>query len=206
METIINEPLLEYGVARFALPGQSQSGAHHLVRCNRNGLLVAAIAGIGHGADAADAAKAAASVLKACADEPIISLVEQCHEKLRPTRGVVLSLASIDLAHGMMTWLGVGNVQGVLARADGKNGNSKETLLPRAGVVGSRLPPLQATVLPVAKGDTLFFVTDGVNSDFAENLSVLGNPQRAADRILERHGIGNDDALVLVTRLVGIQP
>jgi negative regulator of sigma-B (phosphoserine phosphatase) len=205
METI-KEPLMEYGVATFALPGQSQSGDLHLVRCNRNGLLVAAIDGIGHGADAADAAKAAASILKACADEPIISLVEQCHEKLRPTRGVVLSLASVDPAHGMMTWLGVGNVQGVLARADGKNGNPKETLLLRAGVVGSRLPPLQATVLPVAKGDTLFFATDGINSDFAENLSVLGNPQRAADRILERYWIGNDDALVLVARLVGIQP
>jgi negative regulator of sigma-B (phosphoserine phosphatase) len=205
METI-KEPLMEYGVATFALPGQSQSGDHHLVRCNRNGLLVAAIDGIGHGEEAADAAKAAASILKACADEPIISLVEQCHEKLRPTRGVVLSLASVDPAHGMMTWLGVGNVQGVLARANGKNGNPKETLLLRAGVVGSRLPPLQATVLPVAKGDTLFFATDGINGDFAENLSVLGNPQRAADRILERYRIGNDDALVLIARLVGIQP
>ena len=204
METI-KEPLMEYGVATFALPGQSQSGDRHLVRCNRNGLLVAAIDGIGHGADAADAAKAAASILKACADEPIISLVEQCHEKLRSTRGVVLSLASVDPAHGMMTWLGVGNVQGVLARADGKNGNPKETLLLRAGVVGSRLPPLQATVLPVAKGDTLFFATDGINGDFAENLSVLGNPQRAADRILERYRLGNDDALVLVARFVGIQ-
>jgi len=65
---------------------------------------------------------------------------------------------------------------------------------------------LQATVLPVANGDTLFFATDGVNGDFAENLSVLGNPQRAADRILERYRTGSDDALVLVARLTGIQP
>jgi len=131
--------------------------------------------------------------------------VEQCHEQLRPTRGVVLSLASIDPAHGMMTWLGVGNVQGVLKRADAKNGNPKETLLLRAGVVGSRLPPLQATVIPVAKDDTLFFVTDGISSDFVEGLFAMGNPQRAADRILERYRIGNDDALVLIARLVGIR-
>ena len=207
METIaIREPIVEYGVATFALSGHGQSGDHHLVRCTRDGVLIAAIDGIGHGEDAADAAKVAASILKASVDEPIISLVERCHEKLRSTRGVVLSLASIDPAHGMMTWLGVGKVQGVLMRANGQKGNPKETLLLRAGVVGSRLPPLQATVIPVGKGDTLCFVTDGVSSDFAENLPVLGNPQKAADRILERCRTGNDDALVLVARLVGTGP
>jgi phosphoserine phosphatase RsbX len=198
--------MVEYGVARYVLPGQGESGDHHLLRCSRDGVLVAAIDGIGHGEEAAEAAKAAASILKDCVNEPIISLVEQCHEKLRPTRGVVLSVASIDRVHGMMTWLGVGNVQGVLMRADAKNGNPKETLLLRAGVVGSRLPPLQATVLPVAKGDTLFFVTDGVSSDFTENLSILVNPQRAAERILERYRTGIDDALVLVARLMEIRP
>lgn len=201
----IKEPTVEYGVAKFALPGYEESGDRHLVRFNGNGVLVAAIDGIGHGEEAAEAATVAASILNASVDEPIISLVQHCHERLRPTRGVVMSLASIDPAHGMMTWLGVGNVQGVLMRAGGTNGHSRETLLLRAGVVGSRLPSLQATVIQVAKDDTLFFVTDGVRGDFAENLSVLGNPQRAAERILERYGIGNDDALVLVARLVGIR-
>jgi len=60
-------------------------------------------------------------------------------------------------------------------------------------------------VIPVAKDDTLFFVTDGISSDFVEGLFAMGNPQRAADRILERYRIGNDDALVLIARLVGIR-
>jgi hypothetical protein len=204
METI-REPVVEYGVAKFALPGQGESGDDHLVCFNQNGVLIAAIDGIGHGEEAADAAKAAASILKAGVDEPIISLVEQCHEKLRSTRGVVLSLASIDPVHGMMSWLGVGNVQGVLMRADAKKRNPQETLLLRAGVVGSRLPPLQATVLPIAKGDTLFFVTDGISRDFADTLSAFGDAQRTAERILQRHRIGNDDALILVARLTGIR-
>jgi hypothetical protein len=90
-------------------------------------------------------------------------------------------------------------------RSNTKNGNPQETLLLRAGVVGSRLPPLQAAVIPVAKDDTVFFVTDGVSGNFVENLPILGNPQRAADRILERYRTGTDDALVLIARLVGIQ-
>jgi len=198
--------MVEYGVAKFVLPGQGESGDHHLVCCNGNGILVAAIDGIGHGEKAANASKTAAALLRSSADEPIISLVEKCHEKLRATRGVVLSLACIDPEHGMMTWLGVGNVQGVLMRADAQKGRLKESLLLRAGVVGSQLPALQATVLPIVRGDTLFFATDGVRSDFSVTLSARENPQRAADRILEQYRTGNDDALVLVSRLTGISP
>lgn len=204
METI-KGPLVEYGVASCALPGQTESGDQHLLRCNQAGVLIAAIDGIGHGEEAADAASAAALFLKMNINEPIISLVQRCHEKLRTTRGVVLSLASIDPAHGMMTWLGIGNVQGVLLRSDGKKGNTKEVLLLRAGVVGAQLPALQAAVLPIAPGDTLFFATDGIRSNFVESLSTRENPQRAADRILEEYGSGNDDALVLVCRLAGIK-
>ena len=197
--------MVEYGIARLVLPGESESGDLHLISCNQDVVLIAAIDGIGHGEGAANAAKIAISVLKAGGREPIISLVEQCHEKLRSTRGVVMSLASIDTLHGLMTWLGVGNVQGVLMRANHKTGTRQEMILLRAGVVGSQLPPLQATVLPVARGDTIYFVTDGVRSDFAESLSALENPQRAADRILGQFQNGSDDALVLVARLTGLQ-
>jgi negative regulator of sigma-B (phosphoserine phosphatase) len=202
----IRVPLVEYGVAKAALPGQGESGDQHLVRCSKDGVLIAVIDGIGHGQEAASAAKVATSILKSGVDEPILSLVEQCHEKLRATRGIVLSLASIDPVHGMMTWLGVGNVQGVLVRSNPqKKGNPHEVLLLRAGVVGSQLPPLQAAVLPIAQGDTLFFATDGIRINFAESLSARENPQRAADRILKEYGSRTDDALVLVSRLTGIR-
>jgi serine phosphatase RsbU (regulator of sigma subunit) len=199
-------PVIEYGVARLALPGQKESGDQHVVSCNQSGVLLAAVDGIGHGEEAANAAKAAASILKAGINEPVISLVGQCHERLRSTRGVVMSLASIDVSHGLMTWLGVGNVKAVLMRADAKPGNGLETLLLRGGVVGAQLPPLQATVLPISRGDTVYFVTDGVRSNFADNLTSRENPQRAADRILDQFQNGNDDALVLVARLTGIRP
>ena len=195
--------MIEYGVARFILPGEAESGDHHLVCSNHNGILLAVIDGIGHGEVAAKAAAIATSVLKLGASKPIISLVEQCHEALRSTRGVVLSIASIDVSHGMMTWLGVGNVQGILMRAAAGKGYAQETLLLRGGVVGSQLPPLQAFVLPIAHGDTLFFTTDGIRGAFAESLSARENPQRAADRILDKFRTGSDDALVLAVRLTG---
>jgi len=198
--------MVEYGVAKFVLPGQSESGDRHLVCCGQDEILIAAIDGIGHGKEAADAAETATAILKGGVGAPIISLVQGCHDKLRSTRGVVLSLASIDPVHGMMTWLGVGNVQGVLMRPGGKNGTVQETLLLRGGVVGSQLPPLQAAVLPIARGDTVFFATDGIQGDFGETLSALENPQRAADRILQQWRTGTDDALILVSRVTGVRP
>ena len=197
--------MAEYGVARFALPGDGESGDQYLVCCNQTGILVAAVDGIGHGAEAASAAKAAIDILRNGIGEPILSLVAKCHENLRSTRGVVMSVASVEVIHGLMTWLGVGNVQGVLVRADRKNG-AQETLLLRGGVVGDQLPQLQAAVLPVAKGDLLVFATDGVRTDFTTTLSPLENPQRAADRTLKRFSNGSDDALVLAMRITGIGP
>ena len=58
--------MVEYGVAKLALPGHAESGDHHVVRCNRNGVLIAAIDGIGHGEEAADAARMAASIDHGC--------------------------------------------------------------------------------------------------------------------------------------------
>jgi negative regulator of sigma-B (phosphoserine phosphatase) len=202
---ILDHPLVEYGVANFALPGEGTSGDIHVLRLRLNGLLVAAIDGIGHGEEAAGAAKTAASILTDGADQPIISLVEECHRALRSTRGVVLSVASIDLTHGMMTWLGVGNVVGALARVVPRGSNFPEMLLLRGGVIGKQLPALQAAVLPVSEGDTLFFSTDGVKGHYVETVSARENPQRAADRILQKFHTATDDALVLAVRLAGIQ-
>ena len=194
--------MVDCGVAKFVLPEEDECGDRHLISSHKNGVLIAAIDGIGHGREAANAAKTAISVLKERASDPITSLVERCHQRLRKMRGVVLSLASIHASDGVMTWLGVGNVQGVLMRARSAQGNVQEPLLLRAGVVGCQLPLLQPTVLPIARGDTVYFATDGVHRAFFETLTALENPQKAADRILRQFQSGKDDALVLVTRLV----
>ena len=202
MEAIAS-PWVDCGVATFILPGEEFSGDRAFVFASDTGVLIAVIDGIGHGKEAANAANTALSILGRGLNRPVISLVEECHEALRASRGVVLSLASVDIPNGMMTWLGVGNVQGILMRGAARQGQAREMLLLRAGVVGARLPALQAAVLPVTQSDTLFFATDGIRSEFAESLSAQENPQRAAKRILEKYRTGSDDALVLAVRLTG---
>jgi hypothetical protein len=98
----------------------------------------------------------------------------------------------------------VGNVQGVLARSGASGGRLSEVeLLLRAGVVGAQLPTLLPTTVALARGDTLVFATDGIESGFDRTLALAGAPQRAAESILARYGRRTDDALVLVARYLG---
>ncbi len=196
----MNTPVIEWGVASVPMPGQSQSGDRYVVHPSPNGVMVAAIDGIGHGQEAARAADRASTILTKYAQESMIGLVKRCHDQLRETRGVVLSLAVINEVEGDLTWMGVGNVEGVVVRAAASANPRKESLLLRGGVVGHQLPSLYASIIPIARGDTLILVTDGVHSNFADSVNVTDRPQLIADRIIAEYSKGSDDALVLVAR------
>ncbi|HEV2231913.1 MAG TPA: SpoIIE family protein phosphatase [Terriglobia bacterium] len=202
-KTPVGAPILEWSVAALAMPGEKVSGDTQLVETFPNGALVAVVDGLGHGSEAALAARNAVEIMKAHPLESVIPLLNRCHENLRTTRGVVLSMASFNAVDGTLTWLGVGNVEGMLFRHDSDEKTTYESLLSRRGVVGGRLPPLHAGILPVTPGDTLIFATDGIRSGFESNLSLRASPKEIADRILAQHNMETDDALVLVARYIG---
>jgi phosphoserine phosphatase RsbX len=178
----------------------------HVVEPFAAGMLLGALDGLGHGDEAAFAARAAVDLLRPHAGDGVISLVRRCHQGLLDTRGVAMSLASFDAREGSLAWLGVGNVEGVLVRADPDADRPRESLVLRGGVVGYRLPALRAEVLSVAPGDVLVFATDGVDKAFASEATAAEEPQLLADRILGRWGKATDDALVLVARFEGGAP
>jgi phosphoserine phosphatase RsbX len=192
---------LEWSVATAVMPGETESGDRHVFCPLSDGVLVAVIDGLGHGAEAAAAARVAAGVLEEHAGDPVTRLVERCHDSLRSTRGVALSLATISARAHVVTWAGVGNVEGVLRRA--QPGLADEKLLLRSGVVGSHLPPLQASVVAIGRDDLLVFTTDGVADDVVRRLPVRGTLQALANGALARGNKGIDDALVLLVRYRG---
>jgi hypothetical protein len=200
----VSAPAIEFGATTQAIAGQPQSGDLYLVQEFPGGILVAAVDGLGHGKEAATAAAIAVATLESHAPEPVAELVRRCHEELLATRGVVMSLASFRAADQTMTWLGVGNVEGLLLRAAPQEDGPDEPLLLRRGVVGDRLPAvLRPSLLRVGPGDTLVLATDGIESGFPRTMHRGDPPQRIADRILAQHSKGTDDALVLVARYVG---
>ncbi|HEX9283689.1 MAG TPA: SpoIIE family protein phosphatase [Gemmatimonadales bacterium] len=195
--------LIDYGVATRTLPGEAESGDLHLVKPVGNGVLVAVVDGLGHGAEAAAAARAAVTALDRHASESVLPLLLRCHQALAGTRGVVMSVAFFDRGDASMTWLGVGNVEGVLLYTDPAARPVRASLVTRGGIVGSELPRLRAEVISVGAGDTLIFATDGVKTGFVDGVPADAVPQQLAEYILTRYGKGTDDALVLVARYAG---
>jgi len=156
--------------------------------------------GLGHGQDAASAAHAAVGALDRYSREPLTDLVRRCHEALVGLRGVVLGLAYLDPQAATMAWLGVGNVGGVLLRADLGNRPSRITLVPNAGFIGVEQTRPRTRSVPLAPGDTVILYSDGIKDGFAESLALSNTPQEIADFVITRQVKGNDDALVLVAR------
>jgi phosphoserine phosphatase RsbX len=193
---------LDWSVAARALAGEGGDRAVIAVAGER--ALAAAIDGLGHGAKAATAADTARVVVEDSAEQDVVSIMERCHAALRATRGVAMSVATFDCTRDVMTWMGVGNVEGRLLRG-GELRRPAQSLLLRSGVAGHELPALSGSEVGLRRGDVLIFATDGIRRDFADDLATSGSTREIAERLLERHATQTDDALVLVVRYMGTE-
>ena len=191
---------LETGVAERALPGQRRSGDRAVLAAYDGGALVAAIDGLGHGGDAADAAAKAAAVLAEHPEEEPVRLLDACHRALKRTRGAVMTLAWFDVVDASLRWTGVGNVEGRLVHARAGPRTPTEGALTKGGVVGYNMPAVRVTGTDLEDGDVMVLATDGIDSGFARAITAGGSAQDIADRILAAHGKDSDDALVVVVR------
>jgi hypothetical protein len=198
------QSVLEWGVAQRALPGETVSGDRYVMHPVPDGALIAVVDGLGHGAEAAMAAEVATATLEIYSREPVISLLERCHSALRHTRGAAISVASFSAAYRSMTWVGVGNVEGVILRADAKAAPAQEHIPLFPGVAGYRLPSLRALVTPVNRGDLVILYTDGIRGDALFTPIPRRSPELIAQRICDKYRKGSDDALVFVARYVGL--
>jgi negative regulator of sigma-B (phosphoserine phosphatase) len=192
--------ILDWAFASRRYEGESESGDLHLVQASGSGVLVAMADGLGHGHEAAEAARIAMGIVEAKAEEPLVSIMRACHEALMGTRGVVMSLVRFDPELSIAS-ISVGNVEGVVLRADFEL--RREWLVSQSGAVGHALPILRERSIPVTPGDVLVLATDGIRPTFPDHVRNGERPQDSADRILASCLKGNDDALVLVARYRG---
>lgn len=195
---------IEWAVAQRPFPGMDVSGDHCLVRAFEGGILLAVMDGLGHGPGAAAASRLAIDHLQEAAPERGLgALMKDCHEALRGSRGVALTLAIYQPGPGTLQWSSVGNVEAVLWHRPQQDDGQRLCITPRGGVVGYQLPTPHVATLEVAAGDICCMATDGIASTFVEKTPPRLEPRNLADYILERYGRGTDDALVLAVRFGG---
>jgi phosphoserine phosphatase RsbX len=196
-------PTLERGVAGATHAGEGRSGDLAVFAPSRSGGLVAVIDGLGHGDLAADAAEAAAALIEQHPDDAPQTLLERCHRELRCTRGAVMTLAWFDVGERTMAWTGVGNVEARFVRASGGRDARHDSPTVLGGVVGFTLPQVRIRTITLEPGDAVVLATDGVRADYSSSLEPGVPAQMLAERVLERHGKGTDDALAAVVRYLG---
>lgn len=197
------EQAIEWSVASRALPGQTVSGDLHSVTSWDGGALVGVVDGLGHGEDATVAARRAVETLEAHAKESVTSIVQHCHQALRDTRGVVMTLASLDTYSDTLTVIGIGNVETAVFRPHPRGPAKRESVLLRGGVVGYQLPQLRSNVLPIALGDVVVFATDGMREDFCDVVNPHDPLQQIVEKVMAQKFRGTDDGLVLACRYRG---
>lgn len=199
----IVDPLIEWGAAAASLPGQPVSGDGYVVERHGEAVLVAVMDGLGHGDEAAAASNLAAGVIRAHASDDLASLFARCHHALAKSRGVVMSAVQFDARNHTLTWMGVGNVDGYVSRANPGTGPARESILSLGGIVGYHLPALRPSSIPIARGDVLVLATDGIRSGFMDGCTLSDEPRRIADHIFRQHWRKTDDAQVFVARYLG---
>jgi serine phosphatase RsbU (regulator of sigma subunit) len=198
----MTEAPIEVGIAQLTLPGEAECGDRCVVKISENRVLIAVIDGVGHGAEAALAAQAAADVIAEYSREPLGALMTRCHERLQRTRGAAIILMSIDVAARQLDWLGAGNVAAVLLHSNSSGMPGRKELLVRSGVAGARLPSTTTSTVPITRGDVVTLATDGVRHGFVDGIDYGIPPQKLAEQLLAQYQTARDDALVVVGRIV----
>lgn len=191
----------EVGVYGRPIAGEKVSGDHALFRRIDEALVLGVCDGLGHGPPAREAAHAAMKVFFERANETPVAILDAAHGELGRTRGVVMAIARVAENTSALETASVGNidVQVCSPRSARRFGGTS------AVVGGSVRPPAKprSETVSLGDGDLVVLATDGIGS----RLSIEGDlallrqhPIVIAQRVIERFGRANDDALVLVAR------
>ena len=193
---------IEWAAKASARPGENICGDKLIaVDVDGTAALMGVLDGLGHGAEAAEAAKRGVDVLRSGRAEPLDVLVRRCHNALSGTRGAAMTLARIDFRSDTLSWIGIGNVAADLVAKHPAGLEVRSSARLAGGIVGYRIPEaLKPQQVPIRPGDLLVMASDGIVEDHLDGIDFSASSLTIADQILHAHAKGNDDALVLAAR------
>lgn len=181
---------------------EEESGDLEVVITTDEGGLIALLDGLGHGPEAAFASQVIAEEMRRGVGTPLEHLVRSCHERARPTRGAVLTVANFISKNATLAWCAIGNVEAWLFRAHTERSPQRDSVTLRGGVVGYQIPSLRARTLFIDDGDLLVMATDGIKSGFEANIVRTDEPSAIVHAVMTEYERGTDDALVLAARFL----
>ena len=186
------------GVVCLPLEGEEECGDAWTVTEADSCLTVLVADGLGHGADAARASRAAAMVAEQKRDAVPAALMEHVHAALHDTRGAAVAIAQVDLHTRHVHFAGVGNIAGAI-----HHGDVRQHLISHNGIVGSNLRKLQQFSYPLENDSLLIMHTDGIGTrwDLKHYPGLIFcHPGIIAAVIYRDFARARDDAAIVVVR------
>jgi hypothetical protein len=187
---------LRIAVASRPHPAETANGDGWLADRLDDCWQIALIDGLGHGPLAAEAADAAKAAIQRSSSLSVADALQRCHDALRGLRGAAVSIARVNATGSLLTYAGVGNVEGRL-----RQGTREERLIAYRGVVGAAMPRVHTFELALPAEWLLLLHTDGISSrlDVAQLLPAFGDDlDGLAGAVLEQWGRRTDDASVVI--------
>jgi anti-sigma regulatory factor (Ser/Thr protein kinase)/serine/threonine protein phosphatase PrpC len=190
---------LEVGAVHVAKTGEAISGdAWALEASAGSGGLLLVADGLGHGPEAAAAAREAVRIFRASPRLELASLLQTVHGALRSTRGAAVAVAALDLDSQTVRFAGVGNISGTILA----NGDSR-SMVSHNGTAGCTVYKIQEFVYPFPPGALLVLASDGLLTRWQLD-SYLGltarHPSLVAGVLFRDFNRGRDDTTIVVVR------
>jgi anti-sigma regulatory factor (Ser/Thr protein kinase) len=195
---------IEVGALYVPLAGEDECGDGWAASCDLDGATLLGVDGLGHGPEAAKAARAAVHSLGRKPGAAPSEVLHAAHEALRITRGAALSVARIDYAGNEVRFAGIGNVSCVV-----HDGAARRALVSHNGIVGANMRKVQEFSADCPPGALVILHSDGVQTqwDLAAYPGLHARTPVLVAGVLMRDFIRRrDDAMVLVGRRRGEHP
>jgi len=183
-------------------PTETENGDAWSVRWSGSICRIFVIDGLGHGHGAAMVARLGLDAVSRTAMMEPAAVLRICHAALIGSRGAAGSVITIDTDSGLLSYAGVGNVEGRVW-----DGTGCRTFLTDRGILGYRVPSLLRTRQEVLDPKWLLCVhSDGIRQrslPAARPTTKNVEPQTVVRDLLAASARDNDDATIVAAWLAG---
>lgn len=191
---------IQIGAIEVPYPGEPVSGDTWAFNATAQGPALFMADGSGHGELARRAARTAFEVFKKRPADDTVTVLQDMHRALAPTRGAALAVARRDTANGVVRFAGIGNISGAVVSPAGE----ARRMVSHNGTAGHVAARISEFSYPCPDGSLIVLHTDGLSAKWdlpAYPGLAASHPSLVAGVLFRDFRRRNDDATVVAMRV-----